>query len=120
MQAEERFFPLGNDPDGDGFENELTTADLTAVSIFQATLAVPGRVIPNNPAVERANLKGEALFKQIGCAACHATLPLTANNNPGLPGQPGWVYFEPNPYNPATGPNSPNLQLAPGPANYPV
>lgn len=120
MQAEERFFPLGNDPDGDGFTNELTTADLTAVSIFQATLAVPGRVIPNNPAVERANLKGEALFNQIGCATCHATLPLTANNNPGLPGQPGWVYFEPNPYNPATGPNSPNLQLAPGPANYPV
>jgi mono/diheme cytochrome c family protein len=120
MQAEERFFPQGSDPDGDGFTNELTTADLTAVSIFQATLAVPGRVIPNDPAVERANLKGEALFNQVGCAACHATLPLTANNNPGLPGQPGWVYFEPNPYNPATGPNSPNLQLAPGPANYPV
>src|SRR6266480_3643236 len=31
---------------------------------------------------------------------------------------PGWIYFEPSPYNPATGPNSPNLQL--GPANYPV
>jgi hypothetical protein len=120
MQAEERFFPLGKDPDGDGFANELTTADLTAVSIFQATLAVPGRMIPNNPAIERANLKGEALFVQIGCAACHATLPLTANTNPGLQGRPGWVYFEPNPYNPATGPNSPNLQLAPGPPNYPV
>jgi hypothetical protein len=120
MQAEERFFPLGKDPDGDGFTNELTTADLTAVSIFQATLAVPGRVIANNPAIERANLKGEALFNQIGCATCHATLPLTANTNPGLQGHPGWVYFEPNPYNPATGPNSPNLQLAPGPPNYPI
>jgi hypothetical protein len=117
MQSEERF-GLGTDPDGDGFTNELTTADLTAVSIYQATLAVPGRVIPNNPAIERANLIGEALFKQIGCATCHATLPLTAYNNPGLPGQPGWVYFEPNPYNPNTGPNTPNLQL--GPANYPV
>jgi di-heme oxidoreductase (putative peroxidase) len=117
MQAEERF-GLNTDPDGDGFTNELTTADLTAVSIFQATLAVPGRVIPNDPAVERANLKGETLFNQIGCATCHATLPLTAGNNPGLPGQPGWVYFEPNPYNPKGGPNSPNLQL--GPANYPV
>jgi hypothetical protein len=70
MQAEERFFPQGSDPDGDGFTNELTTADLTAVSIFQATLAVPGRVIPNDPAVERANLKGEPLFNQIGCASC--------------------------------------------------
>ena len=117
MQAEERF-GLNVDPDGDGVTNELTVADLTAVSIFQATLAVPGRVIPNDPAIEHANLVGEALFNQIGCASCHATLPLSANNNPGLPGQPGWIYFEPNPYNPQTGPNTPNLQL--GPANYPV
>jgi hypothetical protein len=117
MQAEERF-GLNADPDGDGFTNELTVADLTAVSVFQATLSVPGRVIPNDPAVEHANLVGETVFNQIGCATCHATLPLTADNNPGLPGRPGWIYFEPSPYNPATGPNSPNLQL--GPANYPV
>lgn len=68
--------------------------------------------------MEQANLAGEALFNQIGCATYHATLPLTSNNNPGLAGKPGWIYFEPNPYNPATGPNSPNLQL--GPTNYPV
>ena len=117
MQSEERF-GLGADPDGDAFVNELTTADLTAVSLYQATLAVPGRVIPNDPAVEQAILAGEALFNQIGCATCHATLPLTSSNNPGLAGKPGWIYFEPNPYNPATGPNSPNLQL--GPTNYPV
>ena len=117
MQSEERF-GFNADPDGDGFANELTTADLTAVSIFQATLAVPGRVIPRDPAVEQANLRGEAIFERIGCATCHATLTLTANNNPGLPAQPGWVYFEPDPYNPASGPNSPNLQL--GPTNYPV
>ena len=117
MQSEERF-GLNADPDGDGFTNELTTADLTAVSLFQATLSVPGRVIPNDPAVEHANIMGEAVFDKIGCATCHATLPLTSNNNPGLPGQPGWIYFEPNPYNPAVGPNAPNLQL--GPANYPV
>jgi len=117
MQAEERF-GLNADPDGDGVANELTTADLTAVSVFQATLPVPGRVIPNDPAVERANLAGEAVFNKIGCATCHATLSLTSGNNPGLPGQPGWIYFEPNPYNPGTGPNSPNLQL--GPTNYPI
>ena len=117
MQSEERF-GLNSDPDGDGFTNELTTADLTAVSLFQATLAVPGRVIPNDPAVERANLVGEVMFNKIGCATCHATLPLDSNNNPGLPGRPGWIYFEPNPYNPATGPNSPNLQL--GTNNYPL
>jgi Di-haem oxidoreductase, putative peroxidase len=117
MQAEERFGP-NVDADDDGISDELTVADLTAVSIFQATLAVPGRMIPNDPAVERANLRGEAVFHNIGCASCHASLPLTSNNNPGLPGQPGWIYFEPNPYNPTTGPNSPNLQL--GPTNYPV
>ena len=118
MQAEERF-GLGTDPDGDGFVNELTVADLTAAAIYQATLPVPGRVIPNNPAIERANIVGEAVFNRIGCASCHATLPLTAsNNNRGLPGQPGWIYFEPSPYNPPTGPSSPNLQL--GPVNYPV
>ena len=117
MQSEERF-GLNADADGDGFTNELTVADLTAASMFQAVLSVPGRVIPNESGVERANLNGEALFNQIGCATCHATLPLTADNNPGLSGQPGWVYFEPNPYNPATGPNSPNLLL--GSTNYPV
>jgi hypothetical protein len=117
MQSEERF-GLNTDPDGDGFRNELTVADITAISLYQATLPVPGRVIPNDPAVDRANSVGEALFNEIGCATCHATLPLTSNNNPGLPGQPGWIYFEPDPYNPSTGPNSPNLQL--GPTNYPV
>ena len=117
MQSEERF-GLGTDPDGDGFTNELTVADLTAISLFQATLPVPGRVIPNDPAVERAVLLGERLFDQIGCNHCHVdALPLTAGNNPGLPGQPGWIYFEPNPYNPATGPNTRNLRL--GPADYP-
>ncbi len=112
MQAEERF-GLNTDPDGDGFTNELTVADLTAVSIFQATLAVPGHVSPNDPGVEQANLMGEALFNSIGCATCHATLPLTANNNPGLPGQPGWIYFEPNPYNPSTGPATPTYSPPP-------
>lgn len=117
MQSEERF-GLNTDPDGDGFTNELTVADLTAISIFQATLPVPGRVIPNDSAVERAVLLGERVFDQIGCNRCHVdALPLTASNNPGLPNQPGWIYFEPNPYNPTTGPNSPNLLL--GPANYP-
>ena len=118
MQSEERF-GLNEDPDGDGVVNELTVADLTAVSMYQATLAVPGRVIPNDPAIEHAVFKGEHLFNEIGCKSCHIdALPLTDDNNPGLPGHPGWIYFEPNPYNPATGPNSPNLQL--GPANYPV
>src|SRR5206468_10336727 len=70
MQSTERF-GVDTDPDGDGFKNELTRADITAVTLFQATMAVPGRVIPNNPDIEQAVLNGEAVFDQIGCTSCH-------------------------------------------------
>ena len=104
IQTEERF-GLNADPDGDGVTNELTTADMTAISLFQAAMAVPGQMIPTDRAVERAVWEGQQLFDQIGCNSCHLdALPLTRN---------GWIYTEPNPYNP-TG----NLQ--PGPANYPL
>ena len=75
---------------------------------------VPGQVIPRDPAVRAAIATGERLFGEIGCAGCHVpALPLTRKNNPGAPGKPGWIYTEPSPYNPTTGPNSP--QLDPGP-----
>lgn len=91
MQSTERF-GLGTDPDQDGFTNELTRADITAVSLFQATLPVPGRVIPNDPEIEEAVEQGEHLFERIGCATCHVPkLPLRT---------PGWMYTEPGPYNP--------------------
>lgn len=91
IQPTERF-GRDVDPDGDGFVNEMTRADVTAVSLFQATLAVPGRMIPNIPAVEEAVLTGEARFQAIGCAECHVpALPLTDD---------GWKFTEPNPYNP--------------------
>jgi len=104
MQSEERF-GQNTDPDGDGVVNELTVADLTAISLFQATLPVPGRVIPNDPAVENAIWTGEKLFAQIRCNSCHMdALPLDKQ---------GWVYSEPDPYNPPG-----NLQV--GPVNYPL
>ncbi len=46
MQATERF-GIGTDPDGDGVVNELTRADITACTLFQATLPVPSRSLPN-------------------------------------------------------------------------
>ena len=93
MQSVERF-GRDTDPDGDGFKNELTIGDITATAVFQATLAVPGRVIPNNSTIEQAVLNGEKKFGQIGCATCHRpTLPLTNN---------GWIFSEPNPFNPPT------------------
>src|SRR5690348_16011680 len=64
MQSEERF-GLNADPDGDGIANELTAADITAISVFQATLSVPGQVIPRDPAVESAVLQGNQLFDKI-------------------------------------------------------
>jgi cytochrome c peroxidase len=92
MQSTERF-GLDTDDDGDGVKNELTRADITAVTLYQATMAVPGRVIPNDPEIEQAVLNGEQVFGRIGCASCHIPqLPLD---------QKGWIFSEPNPYNPA-------------------
>ena len=97
IQSTERF-GIDTDPDGDGFTNELTRADVTAVSVFQAALQVPGRVIPRNPVIEHAVFEGERTFERIGCASCHIPrLPLD---------QQGWIYSEPNPFNPPT-----NLRL---------
>ena len=91
MQSVERF-GRDTDPDGDGFKNELSIGDITATALFQATLAVPGRVIPNNRTIERAVWNGEKRFEQIGCATCHvSSLPL---------GNGGWIFSEPNPFNP--------------------
>ncbi len=93
MQSTERF-GVDKDADGDGITNELTRADITAVSVFQAVLQVPGQVIPNDPEIERAVLNGEKVFSNMGCATCHIpALPLSRRN---------WTYTEPNPYNPAT------------------
>src|SRR5262249_51580174 len=57
IQSTERF-GRDTDPDGDGFVNELTRADVTAVTIWQATLQVPGRMIPRDGTIERAVLEG--------------------------------------------------------------
>ena len=92
IQSAERF-GTNTDPDGDGFTNELTRADVTAATIFQAVMAVPGRVIPNDPEIEAAVRLGELRFQQANCTSCHVpSLPLTRD---------GWVFTEPNPYNPS-------------------
>ena len=91
MQPEERA-GIGVDGDGDGFRNELTRADITAVTVYQATLPVPGRSVPDDPEVREAVHLGEQRFSQLGCANCHIPkLPLVNN---------GWVYTEPSPFNP--------------------
>ncbi len=93
IQSTERF-GLDTDPDGDGIKNELTRADVTAVTVWQATLQSPGRVIPRDPEIEKAVWNGEQLFEKIGCAGCHIPkLPLDRR---------GWIYEEPSPFNPST------------------
>jgi hypothetical protein len=92
IQPTERF-GAGTDPDGDGFVDEASRADVTAISVFQATMAVPGRVIPRDPEIEAAIRLGEERFAAVGCAGCHVpALPLAAGNE---------LYVEPNPFNPA-------------------
>lgn len=91
IQSSERFGP-DSDADGDGLVSEMTRADMTAVSVWQAVLPVPGRVIPSDRRLRDAVWEGEQLFEQIGCGSCHVSkLPLD---------NWGWIYSEPNPYNP--------------------
>ena len=89
MQASERF---GNnrDPDHDGVADELTRGDMTAITIFQATLPVPGQVMPTSSEAQSAVQRGRDLFSAVGCAVCH--VPELRLDDP--------VFTEPNPYNP--------------------
>jgi CxxC motif-containing protein (DUF1111 family) len=102
MQSEERF-GRGFDADGDEVANELTVADITAVTLWQASLPIPGQVVPRDPIIEHAIRRGELLFEEVGCTSCHINaLPLDND---------GWIYTEPNPFNPPG-----NLQLGAGPS----
>jgi hypothetical protein len=108
MQSAERF-GVGTDVDGDTFTNELTSADISAATVFQATLPPPGRVIPRFRPLEQAVLRGEQLFVSVGCSHCHVqALPLDHG---------GWIFTEPNPFNP---PGNLQLQSAHGKTGQPV
>ena len=94
MEAVERF-GIGQtgtaDFDQDGVADELTLGDITAATLFQATLAMPGRRIPRNAERRAAADLGEVVFEQIGCAACHK--PALVLDDP--------VFAEPYGLNPA-------------------
>jgi len=89
MQSVERFGE-GIDPDQDGVVNELTTGDITAVTLFQAALPAPQPAKPRNAVVTKAINSGETVFSDIGCGRCH--LPELILNNR--------EFSEPNPFNP--------------------
>jgi hypothetical protein len=89
MQSVERF-GSGEDPDLDGYVDELSVGDMTAIAVFQAALATPGRRLQSHPDVVVAVEQGEELFEAIGCASCH--VPTLVLESP--------YFSEPNPFNP--------------------
>ena len=89
MQPSEQFRD-GIDFDKDGYSDELTRGDLTALVAFQATLPVPGTILPNNRRAKDAVKKGRVLFQDIGCISCH--IPELRVDNP--------IFTEPSPFNP--------------------
>jgi mono/diheme cytochrome c family protein len=96
MQPEERFDlnpAKGFDPDfdEDGVVREMTIGDITAATIYQAALAIPGRLLPANREDRRSINQGEQLFSQIGCASCHVPQMILNSQN----------FVEPNPHNPS-------------------
>jgi hypothetical protein len=91
MQAVERFGATRTataDFDQDGVPDELTVGDITAVTIWQASLNMPGQRIPAGK--DQAVQEGERIFSRIGCVSCHV---------PMLPLQ-DTTFCEPNPFNP--------------------
>jgi len=90
-------FGQGLDADGDGKANELTVGDVTALTLFQAALGTPGRMMPSHPARREAAERGERLFAAVGCTSCH--IPELILDSP--------VFTDPGPYNPPG-----NLRLA--------
>ena len=93
MEAVERFGRdrTGEDDfDEDGVPDELSVGDITAATIFQVSLPVPGRALPEERELRDSVRRGETAFTRIGCAGCHRSELIL--NNP--------VYSEPNPFNP--------------------
>ena len=100
MEAVERFGSGQKDSNGniidthdfdeDGVPDELTLGDITAVTLFQVAMNIPGRVTPDGPERRAAAERGEDEFSAIGCADCHRPA-LILNSR---------FFSEPNPFNP--------------------
>lgn len=95
MQAEERFDlnpakGFDSDHDGDGVHRELTIGDLTAITLFQAQLSTPERRLPQKRPQREYVARGDQVFSEIGCDACHKPTMILNSR----------LYIEPNPYNP--------------------
>ena len=80
MQAEERFgsrWTGDDDFDEDGYNNEISDGDVSALVLWQASLAPPTIKTDLPEAWQSAASRGRAEFDQLGCSACHMpNLPL--------------------------------------------
>lgn len=80
MQADERFgarWTGTDDFDGDGKSREISSADISAMVAWQATLPAPVQMIPEAAGWTEAAESGEASFSDFGCTVCHRpALPL--------------------------------------------
>ncbi|MDE0075962.1 MAG: hypothetical protein OXO50_00495 [Caldilineaceae bacterium] len=80
-----------HDPDGDGYFNEITAGDVTAVVVFQATLHAPAQIEPATQYERDAVARGRSLFDEILCSQCHVPALSLASLQ----------FSEPGPFNPA-------------------
>jgi hypothetical protein len=78
MQPAEVADPSNPDPDGDGVGDEILVGELSALVIFEASLAKPTMTSLNDNAA-----RGQELFKEFGCAICH--VPTLDTNRTALP-----------------------------------
>lgn len=92
IQATERFGwerTGRHDFDEDGVENEFSVSQVSALTLFQASLPPLSRTIPTNTAQREEWETGQTLFQDAGCAGCHTPfLKLEARE-----------FSEPNPFN---------------------
>ena len=89
MLTTERFGE-DKDLDDDGRMTELTVGDITALTLFQATLPAPIQAAPDTQIEREAVARGRIIFDRIGCSECHIPeMPLASLE-----------FVEPGPYNP--------------------
>ncbi|MCB1461278.1 MAG: hypothetical protein KDJ90_02350 [Nitratireductor sp.] len=82
MQAAERYgarWTGENDFDEDGKADELMPGDISALVAWQAGLKPPVPKVPDDSRWRAAAARGDVLFDQVGCNACHVrALPLNS------------------------------------------
>ncbi len=88
--------PDCQDPDEDGVKSEITEGQLTAMSVYSATVQAPVRNNPTDPTALSRVQNGEFFFDQVGCASCHTPTMELSNpvhvELPDLTGGPGFSF----------------------------